>query len=100
MTYYYQLLYQIQRKKNRQRIDSVMMVAAVLHPLMALPQVMQIYTTREAAGVSLLSWTFWLCNGIVFLLYGIAHKLKPYILMQIIWTIIDALVIIGILMYG
>jgi len=93
------LLKYLHQKRNRTKIDRVMSVAAVAHPLMAVPQVVQIYTTHEVAGLSIFMWVAWLALGMVFLLYGLAHLLKPYILMQVLWVVIDVLVITGILLY-
>lgn len=93
------LLRYLHKKQNRTKIDAVMSVAAIAHPLMALPQVIQIYATKQVAGLSIFMWVAWLALGMVFLLYGLAHRLKPYILMQVLWVVIDLLVISGILLY-
>ena len=77
-----------------------MSVAAIAHPLMAVPQIIEVYSTQNVAGISLLTWVGWLVLGLIFLAYGIAHKLKPYIFMQILWLTVDSLMIIGILIYG
>jgi uncharacterized protein with PQ loop repeat len=100
MASHYSLLKFLAQKQNRTKVDSVMSVAAVLHPLMAVPQVVQIYATQQTAGLSLFTWAAWLVLGLVFLTYGLAHKLGPYILMQVLWVIVDILVIVGILIYG
>jgi uncharacterized protein with PQ loop repeat len=100
MTVQYHLLKSLARKQNRTKVDAAMSVAAVIHPLMAVPQIVQIYATKETAGLSLLTWTGWLVLGLVFLAYGLAHKLGPYILMQVLWVVVDILVIVGILIYG
>jgi len=76
------------------------MVAAILHPLSALPQVYIIYSTRDATGVSLLTWLFFMTIGLVFLVYGIAHRLKPFIFNQVLWFIVDFMVVAGVVMYG
>ena len=86
-------------KKNRTAVDRAMSVAAIAHPLMAVPQVIMIYTTQEVAGLSMFMWVAWLFLGVIFLAYGLAHTLKPYIVMQVLWVIIDLLVIAGILLY-
>lgn len=93
------LLKFISSKRNRTKIDRLMSVAAVVHPLMALPQVVMVYTFKEVAGLSIFMWAAWLALGLVFLLYGLAHKLKPYIMMQLLWVVIDVLMIAGILLY-
>lgn len=100
MTAHHHLLKFLAQKQNRTKVDSVMSVAAVIHPLMAVPQVVLIYATEQAAGLSMFTWAAWLVLGMVFLTYGLAHRLRPYILMQVLWVIVDVLVIVGILIYG
>lgn len=100
MTSHHHLLKYLTQKQNQTKIDSAMSVAAIIHPLMAVPQVVQIYVTEQAAGLSLFTWAAWLALGMVFLAYGLAHRLRPYILMQVLWVIVDVLVILGILIYG
>ena len=73
--------------------------AAVIHPLTATPQVYAIYATQDVSGVSLWTWLGFMLLGLVFLAYGIAHRLAPFILTQILWFIIDFLIVAGILLY-
>ena len=82
------------------RIDRLMMFASIVHPITAIPQVYTIYDTQDATGVSLLTWVGFMIIGLVFLSYGIVHKLKPYILNQIIWFVLDFFVVAGVLIYG
>lgn len=91
------------RKRLQQRVavvDSLMMIAAVVHPLSALPQVITIYVTRQAEGVSLITWISFMLLGVLYLYYAYLHKLKPLIVTQVIWFAIDLLVVVGVLLYG
>ncbi len=76
-----------------------MSVAAVIHPLTAVPQVYKIYSTHDVAGVSLWTWFGFMTLGLIFLAYGLAHKIRPFIVTQILWFIVDFLVVAGVLMY-
>lgn len=38
--------------------------------------------------------------GLILLFYGIMHRLKPFIINQIIWFVVDAVVILGIIKYS
>ena len=100
MAGHYHLFKFLQQKQQRTKIDALMSVAAVIHPLMAAPQIFKVYSTQHAADLSIWMWVAWLVLGLVFLIYGIAHKLKPYILMQFLWLAADILMIIGITLYG
>jgi uncharacterized protein with PQ loop repeat len=76
-----------------------MSVAAIVHPMMGVPQVYQIYSTQDVAGISLFTWFGFMTLGLVFLLYGIVHRIRPLIVTQILWFIVDSLVVFGILLY-
>lgn len=89
----------LRRKKEITVIDKLMAVAAIIHPLMGTPQVYQIYSTENVSGVSLLSWLGFMILGLIFLLYAIVHRIKPLIVTQILWFIVDSAVVAGILLY-
>lgn len=76
-----------------------MAAAAIIHPLTALPQVFVIYSTQNVAGVSLWTWFGFMVLGLIFLLYGIVHRIKPFIMTQVLWFIIDFAIVIGVLIY-
>jgi uncharacterized protein with PQ loop repeat len=81
-------------------IDDAMAIAAVIHPLTALPQVIMIYVTRNATGVSLATWLGFMAIGLVFLAYGVYHRLTLLIVNQVLWFMLDAAVVIGVLRFG
>ncbi len=81
-------------------VDRAMMVVSIIQPLATIPQVIKIWTEQSAAGVSLWTWLGFSVIGVVFLLYGIMHKLRPFILNQILWFMLDALVVISIIVYS
>lgn len=101
-----QIVYNRSEQMNKKQkakvrlIDNLMMVASTIHPLTALPQVYIIYSGQNVEGVSLLSWLGFMVIGCVFLAYGIAHKLKPFIINQVIWFAIDLAVVIGIILFS
>ncbi len=80
--------------------EKMALFAGVLQPMMTIPQVYKIYSTQDASGVSLITWVGYALLGLVFLVYGIMHDLKPIWITQIIWFSLQVLVVIGILMYG
>ena len=81
-------------------IDKMMGMVSIVGPVSASPQVVEIFTKQSAQGVSLLSWVMYLMLGVISLSYGLFHKLKPIVVSQILWTIMDLVVIAGILMYS
>ena len=75
------------------------LVAAVVQPLMTVPQVVQLYTTHDASGLSLATWLGYAIIGLVFLAYGIKYRLVPIATTQVIWFVLQISIVIGILMW-
>ncbi len=73
---------------------------AFISPLSATPQIFTIFGKQQASGVSLASWIMYLLIGLITLAYGSFHKLRPIIISQSLWTIIDIVIIVGVIMYG
>jgi len=90
----------ISKKDTTTFVDKLMSAAAVIHPLTATPQVWLIYSTQDATGVSLSTWIGFMLLGLIFLAYGILHKIKPFIVTQVLWFIVDFLVVVGVILYG
>jgi uncharacterized protein with PQ loop repeat len=86
-------------KKTKKEIYEIAMVVAVVQPIMVLPQALQIYNNRSAADVSLLTWSMLLVFNISNFIYGLVFGIKPLIINNAIWVIVDAAVVIGILLY-
>jgi uncharacterized protein with PQ loop repeat len=88
------------RKAATPVVDKAMNVVAVLHPATAIPQIYTIYTTHDVAGISLLTWLLFMSIGVVFMAYGIVHRMKSLILLQSLWFVVDGLIVLGVLLYG
>jgi len=95
----YQIHKHLTRKQEVTAVDRLMNVAAIIHPMTAIPQVYSIYSTHNVSGVSLLTWFGFMTLGVVFLAYGILHKIKPFILTQTLWFVVDFLVVLGVFLY-
>lgn len=89
----------LNKKQEITVIDRLMSMAAVIHPLTAIPQVYKIYSTHNVTGISIWTWIGFMSLGIIFLAYGIVHRIKPFIVTQVLWFIVDSLVVLGVLMY-
>ena len=81
-------------------LDKIVLIIAFLAPLVEIPQLLEIYVNKAAQNVSMLTWGLFVVFGIPWLLYGIAHKEKPIIILYALWIIIDSAIVIGIIMYG
>lgn len=40
------------------------------------------------------------CMAVVFLAYALVHKIKPLIVTQVLWFIVDAVIVLGIFLYN
>jgi uncharacterized protein with PQ loop repeat len=96
----YHLNKYLTRKKETAVVDRLMGLAAIIHPLMGTPQIYKIYSTRDAIGVSLITWLGFMVLGLIFLAYGLVHRIKPFILTQLLWFVVDFLVVAGIVLYN
>lgn len=88
------------KKQKLTVVDRLMYVASIINPLTAIPQIYEIYAQHNASGVSLLTWFGFMAFGLIFLSYGLAHKIKPFIITQLLWFVVDLIVVIGVLIYG
>ena len=86
--------------KLKRFMDRAIYVVGIFGPIMTIPQLANIWIYKNAAGVSLISWTAYLITALFWLIYGIIHKEKPIILTYSIWILLDILIVAGILMYG
>ncbi len=68
--------------------------------LMTVPQVLTIWIGREAAGVSVLSWSAYLLSAILWFWFGIQKRDKNIYLPCIGWIGLDGAVIVGAVVYG
>jgi len=68
--------------------------------VMTLPQVLTIWVGREAAGVSVLSWSAYLLSAMLWFWFGIMKRDKNIYLPCVGWVALDGAVIAGALLYG
>ncbi|MCF7846321.1 MAG: hypothetical protein K9L85_03720 [Candidatus Peribacteraceae bacterium] len=87
------------REKWVRIVDKIAMVISVLGPAFTLPQIYKIYSIQSAEGLSLISWGSYLAFNIPMLVYGLAHREKVMIRMYILWILVNAAVVVGILLF-
>ena len=81
-------------------LDRGMAKIALLGPMVALPQVFHVWTTRDASNLSPITWFTWLVLAFVWLAYGGLHKERPIVAVNIGWIIINTSIVVGIILYG
>lgn len=80
-------------------LDNLCLVFSVLMPATTIPQIWAIYMYQNVSGISLSMWVLYSIGVIPFLIYGIVHKEKPLIILNILWLIAQITVIVGILLF-
>ena len=84
----------------RKLLYQVTVIAGIVSPLMVGPQIYKIYSTRDASGVSALSWFAFALLDVPFIIYGYVHKEKPIIITYTLFFIGNLIVGIGALIYS
>lgn len=81
-------------------IDLLIYLAAIVGPLALLPQVLQLYATRDASSLALSTWVMFGLMNVVWISYGLKHKERPIVLTNSALVILNSLVALGILLYA
>jgi len=79
--------------------DKLVIVMGIANLFATLPQVLVIWTGKDASGVSSYSWGYYALFSIVFLSYGILHKEKPIIASYTGSVILFSAIFVGSLLY-
>lgn len=68
--------------------------------LMTAPQVWTVWIERQAAGVSILTWSAYLVSALLWLFHGLRQKDPNIYLPCIAWIAADAAIVAGVVLYG
>lgn len=85
--------------KHNKFIDNLSMIAAILMPFTTIPQIYKIWVLQSTAGVSMSTWILYTILCIPMVIYGIYYKMKPIIVLNILWMIMNITMIIGLIIY-
>lgn len=90
----YHLHVHLSKKKKRTILDKVVAIAAYIYPLSGIPQLLLVYR-GDVSGVSIVSWISFACFSALFLSYGLVHKVKPMIVVNSLWLVLDLIIVLG-----
>jgi uncharacterized protein with PQ loop repeat len=68
--------------------------------LMTVPQILTIWVSQQAAGVSVLSWSAYLLSAVLWFWFGLQQGDRNIYLPCVGWIVLDSAVIAGALFYG
>lgn len=86
--------------KNTGIVDTLALLVGIVQPLATIPQIYLIYSTQNATGVSLFMWTCYNVGSVILLMYGLKHKLKPIIVAQILWLVVQTPMMVAVFIFG
>ncbi len=86
--------------KWKNLFDKLIYVFGIFGPIMTIPQVTQIWIEKNAAGVSLVTWVAYLIVAVFWVFYGLLHKEKAIVFIYLVWIVLDALIVLGLLLYA
>ncbi len=62
-------------------------------------KIIKIFTEKNAAGLSLFSWSAYALFNFIWLIYGLAHKEKPVFISGALWLLTDIIILTEIILY-
>lgn len=92
------LYFHLNKKKSIMLFDRLFMLAAIAYPLSSLPQVVEVFNGKST-GVSILSWSAFAFFSLLFIIYGTIHKVKPMVVTNSLWFIVQSLVVMGVVIH-
>jgi uncharacterized protein with PQ loop repeat len=80
-------------------LDRIIYAAGIVGPAMSIPQIVLIYSTKNATGLAPESWLVWCVLNIPWILYGIVHKETPIVMTYTLWFFCNGLIFVGAVLY-
>lgn len=88
------------KRLNKKVVGTLMLGVGIIMPLVQIPQITTLYSTKVTSGLSLETWIMYLFLCFVPLVYGITYRLPPLIISNIMWTAVNIIVVVGIVKFG
>lgn len=90
------LLKYLSKKRKIDLYNKFMMFAGAIYPLSTVPQIIEIFK-GNTAGVSLVSWVIYVIFSVLFITYGYVHRIKLMFMTNILWLIMQSVVVVGLI---
>lgn len=88
-------------KIKKQEIDTKLVyIFGLATPLFMIPQAVAIFFNKNAANISLVMWSFFLLADVVWIIYGVHHKIRPLVYSHALYFIVESVIIAGIVLYS
>lgn len=80
-------------------LDKVIYIVGISGVLVFVPQFVSIWSNGSIAGVSLISWLGMLVASMFWIFYGIVHKAKPILVINVLAAALQFGIVLGILLH-
>lgn len=77
-----------------------MLTFGAFAPVVSIPQILLIYSGKDASGVSPTMFLLLMFFNALWLVYGIVHREVPLMILYTLWFICNLLIFIGAVLYG
>lgn len=84
---------------SKTSFDRVLYAFSILTILMTIPQVLSVWMSRSAQGVSIITWGTYLASACVWLVHGIRKRDPTIYRACIAWIILDAAIVVGAIVF-
>lgn len=91
---------QLRNRARRHWFDYMMIVVGLLAPLALLPQVITLYTLRDAEGLAIQTWELLFMINVLWAVYSVKHREIPLLIMSSALALLDAVIVCGIVLYS
>lgn len=80
--------------------DRLVYVGGVAGVIVTIPQLTKIWINQNVAGLSLITWLGLFGGTLFWVLYGFLHKARPIIFINLVYSVINLLIVIGIITFS
>ncbi|MEI6480899.1 MAG: hypothetical protein WCO19_01200 [Candidatus Saccharibacteria bacterium] len=90
----------VKQEQLKKLIGLAMYAVAFIMPATNIPQITKLFSSHNATGLSIQTWIMYLLFGAIPLFYAFVNNIKPLIISNILWTLVELIMIYGIIRFG
>lgn len=90
----------LKQEQLKKLIGLAMYAVAFIMPATNIPQITKLFSSQNATGLSIQTWIMYLLFGAIPLFYAFVNNIKPLIISNILWTLVELVMIYGIIRFG
>ncbi|MEK7521644.1 MAG: SemiSWEET family transporter [Patescibacteria group bacterium] len=87
-------------KFYKRLLDKVVFIAAIASPIMTVPQLLVIWTEKDAKGLSFPTWATYLLVASIWLIYGLVHKDRAITINSLLFVVVQSMIVLGIILFS